>query len=97
MRDAYPAGYVTLSGSFLETHRDEIVNLVRNEAKKESGEHPLKRIMDMKDTDEGMLVTTTDSHLARSIGERIARAYEGELDYQYTEDDMLRVVWKRDA
>ena len=73
------------------------MNLVRNEAKKESEEHPLKRIMDVQDTDDGVLVTTTDSHLARSIGERIARAYEGELDYQYTSDDMLRVLWKRDA
>ncbi len=97
MRDAYPAGYVTLSGSFLGTHRDEIVNLVRNEEKKETEEHPLKRIMDMKETDEGLLVTTTDSHLARSIGEAIARAYGGEVDYQYTEDDMLRVMWKRDV
>lgn len=96
MRDDYPAGYVTLSGSFLESHRDEIVNLARNEAKNEGEEHPLKRIMDVKDTDEGLLVTTTDSHLARSIGESVARAYEGELDYQYTGDDMLRVAWKRD-
>jgi len=96
MRDDYPAGYVTLSGSFLETHRDEIVNLMRNEAKKESEEHPLKRIMKVKDVDDGILVTTTDSHLARSIGESLARAYEGELDYQYTDDELLRVSWKRD-
>ena len=64
MRDGYPAGYVTLSGSFLETHRDEIVNLIRNEAKKESEEHPLKRIMDIETIDDGFLVTTTDAHLA---------------------------------
>jgi len=96
MRDAYPAGSVTLSGSFLETHRGEIVNLVKNETKKEAEEHPLKRIMDMKDTDEGLLVTTTDSHLARSIGESLARAYQGELDFHYTQGDLLRVVWKRD-
>ena len=97
MRDAYPAGYVTLSGSFLGAHRDEIVNLVKNEAKKEAEEHPLKRIMEIKDTDDGLLVTTTDSHLARSIGDSLARAYQGELDYQYTEDDMLRVQWNRDS
>jgi NMD protein affecting ribosome stability and mRNA decay len=95
--DGYPAGYVTLSGSFLETHEREIVNLVRNEAKKESEEHPLKRIMAVKDTDDGILVTTTDAHLARSIGESLARAYEGELDYQHTDDELLRVTWKRDS
>ena len=72
------------------------MNLVRKETKKETEEHPLKRIMDVKDTDDGMLVTTTDSHLARSIGESLARAYQGELNYQYTQDDMLRVLWKRD-
>lgn len=97
VRDAYPAGYVTLSGSFLDTHRDEIMNLIRNAVKKESEEHPLKRIMDVKDIEGGMVVTTTDSHLARSIGVCIERAYEGELDYQHTEDDMLRVFWKRDV
>lgn len=97
IQDAYPAGFLTIAGSFFQGHRDEIVNLVRNEEKKENAEHPLKRIMDMKDTDDGVLVTTTDPHLARSIGEALSRAYEGDCDYQYTDDDrMLRVVWKRD-
>lgn len=98
MRDDYPAGFVTVGGSFFDAHRNEIVNLVRNEAEKESGEHPLKRIMGVKDTEDGVLVTTTDAHLARRIGDALARAYEGELDYDYNrDDDMLRVTWKREA
>lgn len=97
IRDGYPAGYVTLTGSFLETHRDEILHLIKNEAQKQSKEHPLKRIMDIQDKDDGMLVTTTDSHLARSIGESLSHAYQGELDYHYTVDEMLRVKWTRNA
>lgn len=97
IQDAYPAGFVTIAGSFFQEHREEITNLVRNEEKKENAEHPMKRIMDVKDTEDGVLVTTTDAHLARSIGEALARAYEGSCDYQYNQDDsMLRVVWKRD-
>jgi hypothetical protein len=46
--------------------------------------------------DDGVLVTTTDSHLARRIGGALRRAYQGELDYAYNkEDDSLRVEWKR--
>ena len=97
MRDGYPAGIVTLSGSFLVDHREEIVNLAKNLAKKENEEHPLKRIMEMAESDEGIRLTTTDSRLARTIGDALARAYEGELHYEYTEDDLLRVTWKRDT
>jgi hypothetical protein len=45
---------------------------------------------------DGMMLTLTDAHLARGIGEALHRAYEGEIDYQYTKEDiMLRVTWTR--
>ena len=98
IRDNYPEGFVSIGGSFLESHDEEIRNLVQNEAEKENAEHPLNRIMEVKDTDDGILVTTTDSHLARRIGDALAHAYEGELDYAYTKhDDTLRVSWKRNS
>jgi hypothetical protein len=97
VRDDYPAGFVSIGGSFFDQNRDEILNLVRNEAKKENEEHPLKRIMNVRDTDEGVIVSTTDLHLARSIGDALERAYAGELNYQYNrDDDMIRVTWSRD-
>lgn len=97
VRDAYPAGFVLIGGSFFGEHRDEITNLVHNQAEKENAEHPMKRIMNVQETSDGVTVTTTDSHLARSIGDALERAYEGKLDYEYSpQDEMLRVSWKRD-
>ena len=73
------------------------MNLVHNEAEGEKAEHPMKRIMNVRETDDGVTVTTTDSHLARSIGDALERAYEGDLDYEYnTQEEVLRVCWTRD-
>jgi NMD protein affecting ribosome stability and mRNA decay len=96
IEDAYPAGIVTLSGKFVQEHRDEILGLVHNVEARERGEHPLKRIMELRDQGAEISITTTDLHLARSIGDSLHHAYAGELDYQYTKEaDLLRVTWKR--
>lgn len=94
--DDFPAGYVDLSGEFLAGHREEVLSLVRNTEQHERAEHPLKRIMAIADQDGGMLITTTDIHLARGIGEAVHRAYQGELEFRYNPDEnLLRVHWTR--
>jgi NMD protein affecting ribosome stability and mRNA decay len=96
VHDRFPAGYVTLSGEFVGSHRDEILHLVRNREAAEKAEHPLERIMAVEDSADGMLVTTTDTHLARNIGEAVHAAYRGELAYTYNkEENLLRVHWTR--
>jgi len=95
IHDHYPSGFVTLHGSFLRDHHDEVLNLVHNIEKREKAEHPLKRIMDVEETGGDMVVTTTDIHLARSIGDALHRAYQGNLEYHYNpEQDLLRVEWE---
>ena len=96
IHDRYPAGYVTLTGEFFAAHRDEILNLVRNCEVREKAEHPLERIMGIEDIEGGVLVTTTDTHLARYIGESLHAAEKGQLHYEYNkEDNLLRVKWTR--
>ncbi len=96
IHDNFPAGYVRLEGDFFAQHREEILNLVRQIEQREKAEHPLQRIMNIAEEAGGVLVTTTDNHLARGIGEAIGHAYQGELDFQYnTEENLLRVHWKR--
>jgi NMD protein affecting ribosome stability and mRNA decay len=98
VRDRVPAGYLTLSGAFLASHREEIEHLIDNHAQRQGAEHPLKRIMAREDTADGLLITTTDAHLARSLGEAVHHAYRGDLDYHYADDDTtLRVHWQRAA
>lgn len=96
MHDRFPAGYVKLEGEFLAGHRGELIELVRNLEKKEKAEHPLQRIIDIVDEQGGVLVTTTDIHLAHGIGEALRHAYKGALDSHYNrEEKLLRVRWHR--
>jgi len=96
INDKVPAAFLTLSGDFLTQHKDEIMSLINNYAQHEKTEHPLKRLMDSEEQDGKLLITFTDPHLARGIGEALQKAYDGDLDYQYTKGEiMLRVSWSR--
>ncbi|MBL29405.1 MAG: ATPase [Rhodospirillaceae bacterium] len=91
-----PAGWVTISGTFVDGHRKEILGLVHHQEELEKAEHPLNRIIRVETTDKGIVVTTTDIHLPRRIGEALQSAYDGELDYQFIEETyLLRVHWSR--
>jgi len=92
----YAGGIVTIRGEFAQGHRDEIVRLVGHIEQREKAEHPLKRIIKIEDRGAELVVSTTDSHLARGIGEALHQAYKGELDYQYPDEgELLSVSWTR--
>jgi len=94
--ERFPAGSVELSGLFFVEHRDEILNLIHNIEKQEKGEHPMERIISLTPISNHLLITTTGHHLARRMGEALARAYKGELSLQYAEaEDSIRVRWRR--
>jgi hypothetical protein len=96
IHDRFPAGHVAIAGEFLDAHRDEIISLIRNVEAREKAEHPLERVMAIEASADGLLVTTTDPHLARAIGDALAHAYRGKLEYHYNaEDRLLRVHWMR--
>ena len=96
INDKIPAGFLNLSGSFLTDHKTEILNLVHNIENREKQEHPLKRIMNIQEIEDGLLVSFTDPHLTRSAGEAIHHAYEGKMDFEYSKGEyMLRVNWQR--
>lgn len=94
LHDHFPAGFLKLEGPFFLGHKDEIMRLVQHHAQRERAEHPLQRIMAVEDQEHGVLVTTTDIHLARGIGEAVHHAYQGELEFHYNpEENLLRVQW----
>ena len=98
IHDEYPAGWVTLSGDFVATHKDEIVHLIRHNEEREKAEHPLHRIMGIDEENGKLVVTTTDIHLPRRIGEALHHAYHGKLDFHYEREEYrLRVHWTRDG
>lgn len=71
------------------------MRLVRNTEEREKGEHPINRILDVSETDDELLIRTTEVHLARAVGSALKSAYQGTLDLQYDED-VVRVSWSRE-
>lgn len=96
VHDGVPAGQLTLSGKFFAEHCEEILHLVHHTEAQAKAEHPLERIMDIKEAADRTVVTFTDSHLVHGVGEALRHAYHGELDSHYTDKDgLLRVAWSR--
>lgn len=95
IKDKYPAGILHLSGPFLRTHRKEVLNVIHHQEAEAKEQHPLCRVMGIEESDEGIVVTTTDTHLPRRIGEALWHAYHGELKLHYGDDPrLIRMTWK---
>lgn len=96
IQDKFPAGFVTLEGDFFNKHCEEIRQMIQHHAEHERIEHPLKRIIAIDKQDDAMLVTTTDTHLARGIGEALRHAYQGKLNVDHVPgENLVRVHWVR--
>jgi NMD protein affecting ribosome stability and mRNA decay len=93
-RDHYPAGFLQIQGDFLRAHRQEILQLCRHTADREGKDHPQNRILDIEPEGDGVLVTTATIHMARTLGDALRSAYQGELELDY-EEDVLRARWSR--
>ena len=95
-RERLAAGELTLEGPFVASHRADLLGLVRNEAECERGDHPMHRVLGITETDDCIVVSTTDIHLPRRIGEALKRAYDGELELTFGKDDYtVRAHWQR--
>ncbi len=97
-QDRYPGGLLYLSGSYLATKRDEILNLVRNQEEEANKRRPLQRILWIKEGEDGMEIATTTPHLAMRLGKAIHSAHKGDLEMQPLEGEyMVRLFWRREA
>lgn len=91
-----PQGIVTLRGDYWPEHREDILNLIRNEETRAMGTNPLERIMDIRDEGESLVVETTNEKLAQKIGRAIHSAHKGDLEYKWPDGNQLvRVEWRR--
>ncbi|SNZ03856.1 hypothetical protein SAMN06265182_0489 [Persephonella hydrogeniphila] len=96
IEDRYEGGVVILEGDFMQSHKDEILNLIKNVEEEEMAYRPLERIIEIKDEGNKITITTTYEHLARRIGESVHKAYKGKLNFQYPEGTKyIRVHWER--
>lgn len=93
-----PRGFVYLDGAFFVGHREEIENLIRNEASRAGADNPMARILHLKERDGHKLtVTTTTEHLAQRLGHALEKAFNGAVSYDFShENKIARVSWQRD-
>lgn len=85
---------MTLHGDIMRQHKNQIIGLARNEEAAEKGERPLNRIISIEETDEGLVISTTDIHLPRRIWEALKRAFHGELAMHFDEAGyFVRIDW----
>ncbi|MFO0691877.1 MAG: BCAM0308 family protein [Myxococcota bacterium] len=92
-------GELHLAGDFLSAHRGEIEACLRNVEEREKREHPLKRIMSIRDEGGAVVVRVTDPKLVIQLGHALERAYDGELQLPATSSDRsspARGHWRRD-
>ena len=92
-----PRGFVYIDGAFFVGHREEIHNLVLNEAKRAGEDNPLARILKLEESHGHKLtVATTTEHLAQRLGHAVERAFGGEAHYNFShENKIARVSWRR--
>jgi NMD protein affecting ribosome stability and mRNA decay len=94
IRHKYPKGVVTITGRVNDERHEQVLGLVKNTEELEKKEHPLSRIMLIEANPEGLVISTTDTHLPRRIGEALKHAYHGNLKLQYDKaEDFVRVTW----
>ena len=97
IRDGQIGGIVQFSGAFAGSHRQELLNRIRNVERQTKEERPLERIIKMKEDKEGITVSATTEHLVARIGKSIQRDFGGNLDLRYAPDDKFAYVhWHRD-
>jgi hypothetical protein len=93
-----PGGVLRLSGGFWQAHRDEILNLIQNEEKRALATNPLERIMEIATEGEELIVWTTNEKLVQRLGRALHKAYNGTVEYKWSEDNKLaRVTWSREG
>jgi hypothetical protein len=90
-------GIVQFRGAFTGRHRQELLNRIRNVEKMTREGRPLERIVEMKEDNEGIVVSATTEHLVARIGKSIQRDFGGSLSLRYAlEDKFVLAHWQRD-
>ena len=93
---SYPEGVLTLSGSYLWKHEDEIQRILKNEEQKALAKNPFERVIRSLREKDKLVIETTDKKLAEHLGRVLHKAHKGELHISWTGvPDICRVHWER--
>ncbi|MDY6821072.1 MAG: BCAM0308 family protein [Deferribacterota bacterium] len=98
IKDRYYGGLLELSGKYLKEHKEEILNIVNNEEKRQRSKNALHRIAKIENiSDDKILIYTTDNRLAYRIGKVVYSACKGNFTIKWADGEhFVRVYWSRD-
>jgi hypothetical protein len=97
IQDGHPGGLIECSGKFVGSHRQDLMNRIRNIERQASEEHPLERIISIKEGKTDITVAATNEHLIARIGKALERDYGGNLELKYSPEDKFAAAhWHRD-
>ncbi|MEB3236280.1 MAG: hypothetical protein VKO64_01470 [Candidatus Sericytochromatia bacterium] len=86
-------GVLTMSG-IGERDREELANLIRNVAVEAWHDDPVHRILDSKSEHDELVIETTSTWLAETLGKAIRRRFGGSLDIRWSPgSDFARLHW----
>jgi len=93
-----PRGFLFVDGAFFTTHQDDIEHVLRNEAERAAQDNVLARILNWKRGEGHKLsLSTTTEHLAQRLGHALQKAFDGEVEYDFSHENKLaRVNWHRE-
>ena len=92
VRHRHPASWLRAPWRALGPRR-EVLDQIRNICEAERVEHPLERVMAIKDVDGDLLITTTGLHIARCIASGLQRRLHRRPSMSYGDDYELRMSW----
>jgi NMD protein affecting ribosome stability and mRNA decay len=94
--ERYPEGILTLRGSYLWNHEQEIRNIIDNTIARFSTRNPLERVIRMQRMDDVLIIETTENKLAEQLGRSLQKAHSGELQIDWQGSPVVcRVQWER--
>jgi hypothetical protein len=98
IRGGLAGGVVQFTGTYAISHRQDLLNRIRNVEKQVLRGRPLERIIDIKEDRNRSVVSATTEHLIARIGKAIERDFGGVLELKYAPEDKLAFAhWHRDT
>jgi len=97
-RQDYPGGVLRLSGGFLTAHHEDIVRRIERLAQEAEREHPLERVIRVREENGDLLVYATNEHLIARLGKALQSDFSGTLELEYARGQKYATAhWRRET